>query len=137
MRCFLSTTDAQQQGQRHLLRVVARSQNGAGVRVVLWTRGYTIDKQGKLAGIPNRTPGFGCRADDLEAMNEGTDPREQGSRAMTKHKAATAGERKPSSTAPQTPAPLTVPRTTTKDAEQNTYTLERSKQLRDGNFAAR
>ena len=55
---------------------------------------------------------------------------------MTRHKLAAAGEHKTSPAAPQKPAPLVVPRTTAKDAEQNTYTLERSKQLREGNLAA-
>ncbi len=56
---------------------------------------------------------------------------------MTKHKVAIAGERKPSSTASHKPAPLVAPRTTAKDVEQNTYTAERSKQLREGNLASR
>ncbi len=54
---------------------------------------------------------------------------------MTRPKLAAAGEHK-APAAPQKPAPLVVPRTTAKDAEQNTYTLERSKQLREGNLAA-
>jgi len=57
---------------------------------------------------------------------------------MTKSRAAVAGGSKPlsPSLAPK-PTPAAAPVTTRKDIEQNTYTSERSEQLREGNTASR
>jgi len=57
---------------------------------------------------------------------------------MTKPRAAAAGiSKQPSSTATPRPIPATAPITTTRDTEQNTYTSERSEQLREGNTTTR